>query len=265
MDDKVKPVVEMYPPEEVGEYYNRVMPEVVKRVDIKDTMQGCRPKDTQDLHEYIIKTAELADGQMILDAGCGLGGPSMYFAAKLNVTLHSWTNSTFCYGYFKENAEKRKLELKGKVNPTLNDYHKIAEVFAPQTFDRVLFLESFLHTRTPKELLASVRTVLKDDGILYLKEICTEDYSNSPDKEKIARAVEIGNEHFKFHYLPVVELKQILEESGFEVLICRKPQFENFLDLGNEYLYEVVGLDFFEKAEPVMWSDCFEFKCIKKK
>jgi len=107
--------------------------------------------------------------------------------------------------------------------------------------------------------------VLKDDGILYLKEICTEHPDNSPQKEKIERAVEIGAEHFKYHYLSVDQLKQLLDEAGFKVLMCQKPQFENYIDLGDQYLKEVVHLDFFDQSEPVNWSDCFEFKCIKKK
>lgn len=249
---------------EIGDYYNRVMPEVVKSIAISDTMQAYRPVNIHELHNYIIETAELRDGQTIFDAGCGLGGPARYFASKLDVRIFSWTNSFFTFQYFSDKLADERAGLRGKVYPSLSDYHTAAQIFPPKTFDRVIFLESFLHSPAPLQLLRDIHGLLKDDGILYMKEMCSEESEGNAQQKKIERAIQIGADHFKYHYLTPAQLKSLLEEAGFEVLISRKPPFELYIDLGDQYLKELVQLDFFEGSEPVDWSECCEFKCIKR-
>ena len=49
-----------------------------------DIIQAFRTNDVNDYLDYTISNAELKDGQKILDAGCGVGGPASYFASKIN-------------------------------------------------------------------------------------------------------------------------------------------------------------------------------------
>jgi len=52
-----------------------------------------RTNNVYDYLDYTIQNAELKDGQKILDAGCGVGGPAYYFASKLNVVVDGITSA----------------------------------------------------------------------------------------------------------------------------------------------------------------------------
>jgi cyclopropane fatty-acyl-phospholipid synthase-like methyltransferase len=56
-------------------------------------IQAFRTKNVNDYLDYTIESAELKNGQSILDAGCGVGGPASYIASKLNVDIQGITIS----------------------------------------------------------------------------------------------------------------------------------------------------------------------------
>jgi cyclopropane fatty-acyl-phospholipid synthase-like methyltransferase len=58
-----------------------------------EVIQAFRTKNVNDYLDYTIESAELKDGQSILDAGCGVGGPASYFASKLKCTIQGLTIS----------------------------------------------------------------------------------------------------------------------------------------------------------------------------
>src|ERR1051325_12000390 len=64
-----------------------------KFLTITDTFQGFRTENINDLHRYTVDTASLTDDDIILDAGCGVGGPAFYFSRNLRAKIYALTNS----------------------------------------------------------------------------------------------------------------------------------------------------------------------------
>ena len=79
-----------------------------------EIIQAFRTNDVSVYLDYTIQNAELKDGQKILDAGCGVGGPASYFASTLNVEIEGITISSVQVEKSKEIIATKKL--RGKVN-----------------------------------------------------------------------------------------------------------------------------------------------------
>lgn len=110
------------------------------------------------------KIAELLRPQsedLILDAGCGVGGASLWFANNFGSSMIGITNS---YKH-KDSAGRylRKRNLEGKVKYYHMDYFKTD--FEDNTFDKAFGIESFCYSY-PKEynLFKEIYRILKNSG-----------------------------------------------------------------------------------------------------
>ncbi|MDE0129686.1 MAG: methyltransferase domain-containing protein [Gammaproteobacteria bacterium] len=122
----------------------------------------------EDNNRTIVRRAGLRGGQVVLDAGCGVGGPGLY--AALHVTdleVHGITLSP----YQAEIAQKLIADsaAAGRVRVQAGDYHKLP--FPDRKFDCALFLESAGYSFRLKELFAEIARVLRDGGKIYIKDV----------------------------------------------------------------------------------------------
>src|SRR4051812_2184132 len=121
-----------------SDFYDRVH-EVLKPHD--NSLQSYRTTDIRHTHEDSIRDSSVQEGMKILDAGCGLGVFDYYLASKMNVDVTAVT--------FSENelAKGEKLHAgkptKGKLTYKLADFHFLPDYFPADTYDMVMFLESF--------------------------------------------------------------------------------------------------------------------------
>src|SRR4051812_37109374 len=74
---------------EVGDFYNQTTDKFMEVYG--EVIQAFRTTNINVYLDYTIQNAELKDGQKILDAGFGVGGPACYFASKLNVNIEGIT------------------------------------------------------------------------------------------------------------------------------------------------------------------------------
>ena len=113
--------------------------------------------------EETIAHAGLADGQHILELGCGWGSLSLMMAEKFpNATITSVSNSAPQRGHIEREARARGLTNLTIITADMN-------VFAPQgQFDRVVSVEMFEHMANWQALLARVRSWLAPDGRLFV-------------------------------------------------------------------------------------------------
>jgi cyclopropane-fatty-acyl-phospholipid synthase len=109
------------------------------------------------------QTADLRDGQHILELGCGWGSLSLFMAASYpNASIMAVSNSASQREFIASEAAARGLTNLRIVTADMND-------FAPGTvFDRVVSVEMFEHMANWRALLTRVRTWLKPDGRLFL-------------------------------------------------------------------------------------------------
>lgn len=137
---------------------------------------GFWDKNTKNLKEALInENAVLADfvgissNDLVFDAGCGVGGSSIFLAKKFGCTTHGVSISDLQIESAKKNAEKNGVAH--LTNFTKTDYHKTD--FEDNTFDVVWFLESFGYSNDRKTLLQEAYRVLKPNGRIMISEAIT--------------------------------------------------------------------------------------------
>jgi cyclopropane-fatty-acyl-phospholipid synthase len=128
------------------------------------------PSETSTLAEAetaaLAATAEhaaLADGQRILELGCGWGSLTLWMAAHYpTARITAVSNSASQRGYIEATARQRGL---GNVTVITADMN----AFTPGgQFDRVVSVEMFEHMANWRALLTRVRGWLAPEGLLFL-------------------------------------------------------------------------------------------------
>lgn len=113
----------------------------------------------------LVRTAEnalLADGQEILELGCGWGSLSLWMAGRYpTARITAVSNSQSQRKLILELAQARGLHNLKVITADMNS-------FAPkQRFDRVISVEMFEHMANWRRLLERVRSWLKPQGLLF--------------------------------------------------------------------------------------------------
>ena len=107
--------------------------------------------------------AGLADGQDILELGCGWGSLSLWMAEHFPTSrIVAVSNSASQRAHIESEAQQRGLGHLRVITADMND-------FATDTrFDRIVSVEMFEHMSNWRALLARARGWLKPDGRLFL-------------------------------------------------------------------------------------------------
>ncbi len=107
--------------------------------------------------------AALADGQDILELGCGWGSLSLWMASNFpGARITSVSNSAPQRRHIESQIQARGLSNLNVITADMN-------VFEPgRVFDRVVSVEMFEHMANWHPLLSRVRAWLKTDGRLFL-------------------------------------------------------------------------------------------------
>lgn len=107
--------------------------------------------------------AGLADGQRILELGCGWGSLSLWMARRYpNATIVAVSNSSSQRAHIMSEAGKAGLVNLDVITADMNS-------FVPQGhFDRVVSVEMFEHIANWRPLLLTIRDCLHPDGRLFL-------------------------------------------------------------------------------------------------
>jgi len=107
--------------------------------------------------------AGVADGQRVLDLGCGWGALTLWIAERFpNTTVTAVSNSASQRAFVLARAAERGLRNVDVVTVDMN-------TFAPtDRFDRVLSVEMFEHMRNYEALLQRIAGWLAADGRLFV-------------------------------------------------------------------------------------------------
>ncbi len=243
---------------QVGDFYNNTTDKFLEVYG--EIIQAFRTTDVSVYLDYTIANAELADGQKILDAGCGVGGPACYFAAKLNVEIEGVTASLVQQQKAAEIIAGR--QLKGKVTVRQGDYHDMDALYGENVFDRILFLESFGHSNNKALLIEKAYKALKPGGVLYIKDLFVREHPNPEDGAKIDRIVQEINKAYCYHVADLYEVLKVMRRLNFILLFIKTPEvktgefehltisndFQNLFDIGKIVTWEdyVFPIDFYE-------------------
>ena len=107
--------------------------------------------------------ADLADGQDILEWGCGWGSLTLYMAERFPAArIVAVSNSAPQRAFILARAAERGLGNLSVITADMNDF------VAPRKFDRLVSVEMFEHMSNWRALLTRAREALKPDGRLFL-------------------------------------------------------------------------------------------------
>ncbi len=107
--------------------------------------------------------ARLADGQHILELGCGWGSLALYNATKFPAAqITAISNSRTQKEYIDAEAKKRGLTNLRIVTADINGFD-----IEPGRFDRVVSVEMFEHLKNYQRLFANITRWLKPGGLLF--------------------------------------------------------------------------------------------------
>ncbi|MEA5444635.1 cyclopropane-fatty-acyl-phospholipid synthase family protein [Gammaproteobacteria bacterium AB-CW1] len=121
--------------------------------------------------EISCERAELADGQGILELGCGWGALSLWMAERYPAArITAVSNSAGQKAFIEARARERGLGNLQVITADINEFQ------TPQSYDRVISLEMFEHMRNWSELLARVNSWLRPGGALFIHIFCHRDY-----------------------------------------------------------------------------------------
>ena len=110
-----------------------------------------------------VEHADLADGQLILELGCGWGSLSLWMARQFpHSQVVAVSNSKSQCAYIEGEAARRGLKNLRVTNSDMNMFD------AGQKFDRIVSIEMFERMKNWRELMVRVRSWLKPDGRFFL-------------------------------------------------------------------------------------------------
>jgi cyclopropane-fatty-acyl-phospholipid synthase len=111
-----------------------------------------------------VERAGLADGQDILELGCGWGSLSLYLAEKFpRARITGVSNSRTQREYIEGEARRRSLTNLRILTEDMNTFD-----LAPAQFDRVVSVEMFEHMKNYQRLLGKVARWLRPGGQLFV-------------------------------------------------------------------------------------------------
>lgn len=235
----------------VGLYYDHWSR---KFLEITDTFQGFRTENILELHEYTIKSAGLKAEMNILDSGCGVGGPTFYFAKNLNSQIFALTNSKVQIEIITERKEREGV---ANLNPVHGDYHNCKALFGDKLFDAICFLESLGHSYHPRRVIQQSLDLLRPGGHVYIRDHFIIEGQTPEEKKHIAQLVKGANETYLYNHSTLSNLTRILLDEGFEIAYTKKPEVE-FFDINPEF-EKRFGI----KSPTGHFIDTIEIKAVK--
>jgi cyclopropane-fatty-acyl-phospholipid synthase len=111
-----------------------------------------------------VERAQIADGQEILELGCGWGSLSLYLAERFPAArITGVSNSRTQKEHIDGEARRRGLSNLRILTRDMNSFD-----IDPGRFDRVVSVEMFEHMKNYQALMANVARWLKPGGMLFV-------------------------------------------------------------------------------------------------
>ncbi|MEP7365985.1 MAG: cyclopropane-fatty-acyl-phospholipid synthase family protein [Acidobacteriota bacterium] len=119
--------------------------------------------------------AGLADGQRVLELGCGWGSLSLYMAERYPASsIRVVSNSRTQREYIEAAARARGLNNLQVATRDMVSFDPAEPFGEAAQFDRVVSVEMFEHMRNWRELLRRISTWLSPEGQLFIHIFCHE-------------------------------------------------------------------------------------------
>lgn len=177
------------------------------------------------LAKYLIEKLNISKDDVILDAGCGMGKLSIDIAKIIDVKIIGITISSVQKKIADELIEKENLT--NRITIILLNFHYLNDYFKKETFDKIIFNESLFHSSQLKSVLSGASFVLKKNGILYAKDIYTNDTGfNIIKKIKNSRVINKIYKNYSYKSQKPTDILVLIKMLNFHLLSFDSPPYE---------------------------------------
>ena len=158
---------------DIREYYdqNQIMYALFYSKGTNGLHYGFWNKDTKktsdailNTNKFVLKCLEINDQDSVLDAGCGVGGTSIFIAENSGAEVSGITLSD------TQLKKAEKLALKSKSSKLLNfsnqDFTKTN--FLDNSFSKIFGIESICHANKKIDFLREAYRILKENGKIVI-------------------------------------------------------------------------------------------------
>jgi ubiquinone/menaquinone biosynthesis C-methylase UbiE len=229
-------------------------------------IQAFRTVNIEDYLNYTIQSAGIKPGMRLLDAGCGVCGPAIYFANTIQqLSIEACTVSEVQFEIAQKEVIEKGLSTSVKVHQL--DYHQLDKHFASASFDMIYFLESFGHSNQKEHLINTCWNILKPGGKLYIKDLFKRLSNDEWEQLRIDEICSEINYAYEYEIADLSELLVMLRSKGFELKVIKVPEIEmsNFerLSISNDFqnLFNIGKIDSWDNY--IFPIDFFEIILVK--
>jgi ubiquinone/menaquinone biosynthesis C-methylase UbiE len=125
-----------------------------------------------EMNRQLACAVKIGKDDLVLDAGCGIGGSSCWIAQNRGARVHGISITPFQVEQATQTAKKRNLDH--LVTFTQQDYEHTT--FEDNSFTVIWFLESLVHALDKEAVLKEAQRVLKPNGRIVIA-----DYTQTPN------------------------------------------------------------------------------------
>ncbi|GCE97873.1 delta(24)-sterol C-methyltransferase [Zygosaccharomyces mellis] len=169
-------------------------------------------------HEhYLAYKAGIQEGDLVLDVGCGVGGPASEIARFTGCNIVGLNNND--YQVAKANWNAKRSNLQNQLQFVKGDFMSMD--FDDNTFDKVYAIEATCHAPKLEGVYGEIYRVLKPGGTFAVYEwVMSDNYDESnAEHRRIAYEIEVGDGIPKMY--PAQVARDALKNVGFDVTLAR--------------------------------------------
>lgn len=241
---------------EIADYYNQWTDKYLES-EYGDIIQARRPFRDEEMLDYFIESARIEDGLKLLDAGCGVCAPAVYFAKKKNVKISAITNSARQVEIASQKISE--ADLLGSVDIKLGDYHQMDKLYDHSSFDLIYFLESYGHATDQKAVLEAACRLLKPGGYIYIKDFFQKEYYESRRKNSIMNlGIKNLNKVYLFNLADLYHTLYVLRKAGLTLIKVQPPDFSYNQSKAKYDFERRHNIKLFEQNEKVQQVEALE-------
>lgn len=199
-----------------------------------DTFQSRRIIDLSKHTDYLIESAGIKPGMKIVDAGCGVCGPAIMLAQKVDVFIDALTLSDEQVMIAKMKIEEAGLTDRIKVHT--GDFHEMHNLYPKDTYDGVIYLESFVHSNNTQQAVNAAVDVTKPGGFVYIKDLY---YGTSRNEQERLDIEQVVNNSNKYIYMNIKKLHEVVaafENTPVTFDFVKKLGFDADEDIANDFV-----------------------------